>query len=105
MLDRQPVVQSLHAALSRKAVAFEAGPRGATFARAAGARPSVGDGHAEALTAEERTNTMKKKPAAKSKRRAKASTRDLVARGKSVTAGREPTTHPAKVTVPDTKIT
>jgi len=72
---------------------------------AAGTRPAAGDGHAEALTAEERTNTMKKKPAAKSKRRAKrASTRDLVAKGKSVTGGREPTTHPAKVTVPDIKL-
>ena len=49
---------------------------------------------------------MKKKPAAKSKRRAKsASTRDLVAKGKSVTGGREPTKHAAKVTVPDIKIT
>jgi hypothetical protein len=49
---------------------------------------------------------MKKKSAAKSKRRAKpSSTRDLVAKGKSVTGGREPTKHPAKVTVPDLKIT
>ena len=48
---------------------------------------------------------MKKKPAAKSTRRAKrASTRDLVAKGKSVTGGREPTKYPAKVTVPDIKL-
>ncbi len=48
---------------------------------------------------------MKKKPAAKSKRRAtRASTRDLLAKGKRVTGGREPTQHPAKVTVPDIKL-
>jgi len=48
---------------------------------------------------------MKKKPAAKSKRRAtRASTRDLLAKGKRVTGGRDSTTHPAKVTVPDIKL-
>jgi hypothetical protein len=58
-----------------------------------------------ALTVEERTTIMKKKPAAKSKRRAtRASTRDLLAKGKRVTGGREPTQHPAKVTVPDIKL-
>lgn len=58
-----------------------------------------------ALTVEERTTIMKKKPAAKSKRRAtRASTRDLLAKGKRVTGGRESTTHPAKVTVPDIKL-
>lgn len=58
-----------------------------------------------ALTIGERTTIMKKKPAAKSKRRTpRSSTRDLVAKGKSVTGGREPTQHPAKVTVPDIKL-
>ena len=48
---------------------------------------------------------MKKKPTAKSKGRAmRASTRDLVAKGKNVTGGREPTQHPANVTVPDIKL-
>jgi hypothetical protein len=47
---------------------------------------------------------MKKKAATKSKRRTKrATTRDLATNGKSVTGGREPTKHPAKVTVPDLK--
>jgi hypothetical protein len=45
-----------------------------------------------------------KKRATKSKSRPKrTSTGDLAARGKSVTGGREPTKHPAKVTVPDLK--
>jgi hypothetical protein len=49
---------------------------------------------------------MKKmKSAAKPARRAtRASGKDLVAKGKSVTGGREPTYHPAKVTVPDIKL-
>jgi hypothetical protein len=64
-----------------------------------------GGNHREVLqSGRKKTVSMKKKPATKSKRRAKrASTRDLVAKGKSVTGGREPTQHPAKVTVPDIK--